>query len=154
MSYLFFYGYTIFIWLAFLFCIRFRHLNLNHFIIGISTIAYSLTYETILGNWLGLYHYLDKGNSTFYIVFAGIFIYPVLNILYVLFLPGDRKHLLLYTGVWIIAMLIFEYVTVLQRIVVMTGWKPIPWSFTTYVFTYLWIIMLFLFLEKKAYYRN
>lgn len=149
MAYTYFYGYVVLIWAVLLLSIRFRPMHINHFIIGFVTVAYSLTYETILGNWLGLYHYLDKTNSSLYIVLAGIFVYPLLNMLYVLFLPKNRNNFLPYTVAWIAAMLSFEYITVRQNIVVMTGWKPIPWSIATYAFTYLWINLLYKYLEKR-----
>lgn len=149
MAYAYFYGYMVLIWVVLLISIRYRQLNSKHVYVGIATIAYSLTYEIILGDWLGLYHYLDKTNSPLYIVLAGILIYPLLNILYVLFLPINTKNLLPYTGAWITVMLLFEYITVIQKIIVMTGWKPIPWSIATYVFTYLWINMLYRYLENR-----
>ncbi|GEM_PF-374935 len=149
MAYTYFYGYVVLIWVALLISIRFRPMNINHFIIGSVTVAYSLTYETILGNWLGLYHYLDKINTSLYIVLAGIFVYPLLNILYVLFLPKNRKIFLPYTLVWITAMLLFEYITIRQKIIILTGWKPIPWSIATYAFTYLWINLLYMYFEKR-----
>lgn len=149
MAYTYFYTYMVLIWALLLISIRFKPVNFNHFVVGIATVAYSLTYEIILGNWLGFYYYLNKENSALYIVLSGIFIYPILNILYVFFFPKNSKYLLHYTGVWIIAMLLFEYVTVIQRIVIMTGWKPIPWSIATYAFTYLWIILLYRYLEKR-----
>ena len=131
MAYIYFYGYVILIWAVLLLSIRFRPMHINHFIIGFVTIAYSLTYEILFGNWLGLYYYLDKTNSSLYIALAGILVYPLLNILYVLFLPKSRKYFLPYTVVWITAMLLFEYITVRQNIIVFTGWKPIPWSIAT-----------------------
>jgi hypothetical protein len=149
MAYTYFYGYLVLIWVFLLISVRYRQLNSKHVYVGIATIAYSLTYEIILGDWLGLYHYLDKTNSPLYIVLAGILIYPLLNILYVLFLPINTKNLLPYTGAWITVMLLFEYITVIQKIVVMTGWKPIPWSIATYAFTYLWINILYRYLEKR-----
>jgi hypothetical protein len=144
----------VFIWFALLLSLRFKPARISHLIIGIATIAYSLTYDVIFGNQLGLYFYLDRGNSTFYMVLSGTLIYPFLNILYVLFLPDKRKYILPYTGAYIIAMLLFEYLTVIQRIIIMTGWKPIPWSIVTYVFTYLWINLLYRYIEKKISFHN
>lgn len=154
MAYIYFYGYVILIWAVLLLSIRFRPMHINHFIIGFVTIAYSLTYEILFGNWLGLYYYLDKTNSSLYIALAGILVYPLLNILYVLFLPKSRKYFLPYTVVWITAMLLFEYITVRQNIIVFTGWKPIPWSIATYAFTYLWIDLLYMYLEKRPVFQK
>lgn len=53
MAYTYFYGYIVFIWFALLLSSRLRPLNFKHFIIGITTIAYSLAYDTLLGNCLG-----------------------------------------------------------------------------------------------------
>lgn len=133
---------------------RFRPVNINHYIIGIATVAYSLIYEIVLGDWMGLYYYLDTANSTFYMVLSGIFIYPALNILYILYLPQNKSYFLPYTGAWIAGMLLFEYVTVLQKIIVLTGWKPIPWSLATYAFTYLWINLFYRHLKHRTGYLS
>jgi hypothetical protein len=57
----------------------------------------------------------------------------------VLFLPDKGKKFIIYTALWIIGLIIFEYLSLIQNIVIFTGWKPIPWSLAVYAFTYLWI---------------
>jgi hypothetical protein len=144
----YFYIYLVSAWVVLLVCSQFKPIGIRHAVIGVATIAYTLIYETIFGKWLSLYYYLNFSNSTLYMILAGVFLYPVLNMIYVLFLPATRGGLTTYTIVWIAAMLLFEYVTVLQGIVVMTGWRPIPWSIATYAFTYLWINLLYRNLER------
>lgn len=149
MAYTYFYIYLILICVSLFICNYFKPLNIRHIIIGITTIAYSIIFETLFSNRLGLYYYLDIINSTFYIVLSGIFIYPPLNMIYALFLPENRKDIFAYTGIWIAAMLIFEYISIKQGIVVLTGWKSIPWSPLTYIVTYLWIYYFYSYLDKR-----
>lgn len=148
MAYIFFYIYLIFIGIVLFICNYYRPLKLRHIIIGITSAAYSVAFDMIFGDWLGLYYYLDLRNSTFYMVLSGIFIYPVLNMLYTLFLPTNRAHFLTYTGMWIVGMIVFEYLSIVQKIIVFTGWKPIPLSLGVYAFTYLWVNLLYNFLKR------
>ena len=143
MEYTYFYIYLISVWVVLLVCSQFKPVEIWHGVIGAVTVAYSLAYEIIFGNWMGLYYYLDPDHTALYMVLAGVMMYPVLNVIYVLFLPKDKSRLLLYTGIWILAMILFEYVIIWQGIIVLTGWKPIPWSLATYAFTYLWINLLY-----------
>ena len=149
MAYTFFFIYLILICSALFICNSFRRIKLGHIIIGITSAAYSIAVDIIIGDNLGYYFYLDHGRSTFYIVVAGILIYPVLNIIYVLFLPERGRRFLVYTALWTIAMILFEYLTLKQRIVVFTGWKPIPWSLALYALTYLWINIFYRYLKRK-----
>ncbi|PRX33581.1 hypothetical protein BX659_103108 [Orenia metallireducens] len=149
MEYGFFYGSIIILWIIFIICMRFKPVTLANIIIGITTIAYSLLYEILLGEYFDLYYYIKNNQSILYILLAGIFVYPILNIIYTLFLPKKIKPILIYTGLWIIAMLIFEYLSLLTKTVVFTGWRMFPWSPLTYVLTYLWVYLFYRYLEKR-----
>jgi hypothetical protein len=135
--------------ILFIISLFFRPIRLEHVIIGITSVAYSLVYENILGEYFRLYHYIDSQVSILYIVLAGVFLYPVLNMLYILFLPSKIKPLLLYTGVWIGAMLFLEYISLLTKTIVFTGWVIFPWSLITYIGTYLWVIFFYSYLQKR-----
>lgn len=141
MAYGFFYIYLLLIWVVLFICSRCKDTGYPHLIIGITSAAYSLAFDMLFGDWLKLYYYLDTANSAFFMVLSGIFIYPVLNIIYTLFLPAKSRHIIFYTAAWIAGMLIFEYLTIFQKIIVLTGWTPMPMSLLLYAFTYLWINM-------------
>ena len=150
MPYIFFYASIIGVWVLFLICLKFRPLHINSITIGIASIAYSLVFDITLGNRLGLFHYITPGESTMYMVLGAIFIYSGLNIIYTMFLPEKVRPALIYTAVWVAAMLVFEYGSLLARTIVFTGWTIFPWSVITYLFTYLWINLLFRYLEKNC----
>ena len=127
-----------------------RHkLSLRHWLIGISSIAYSLIYESFFGEYLNLYHYIDTEHSVLYIIISGILIYPPMNILYTVFLPTVRYRILVYTGGWVVGVLFFEYLSIMTKTVVFTGWQPIPWSIITYIVTCIWIFYFNRVLAKK-----
>ena len=65
----------------------FKPLDFRSYVIAVTSITYSLVYEVILGEYYGLYYYINEKDSIIYIVLAGIILYPALNIIYVLFLP-------------------------------------------------------------------
>ncbi|OCL27171.1 hypothetical protein U472_06760 [Orenia metallireducens] len=149
MEYSFFYGSIVVLWTILGVCMYFKTIKLKHLIIGITTIAYSLLYEVLLGEYLDLYYYIKDKESILYTLLAGILVYPILNIIYTLFLPKKTRPVLIYTGLWIIAMLIFEYLSLLTKTVVFTGWRMIPWSPLTYMVNYLWIYLFYRYLEKR-----
>lgn len=132
-------------------CSFYKPLDFRSFVIAVATIAYSLVYEMILGEYYDLYYYINQKDSIFYIVLAGILLYPALNVLYVLFLPEKMTKALSYTVLWIAAMVIFEYGSLLFRTVVFTGWRLIPWSIVTYIGTYLWINVLYRYMTHTRY---
>jgi len=130
---------------------RIRPLKLHHFIVGLISAAFSVIFDTFFGKYLGLYYYVSKESSIVYMVIAGIFIYPVINMLYVMFLPDNRNSALVYTIMLFVGMLIFEYLSIITRTLVFTGWKPIPWSIITYAFTFTWVYYLHrLLIQGKA----
>jgi hypothetical protein len=150
MAYTFFYISLAAVLLLFAISLYFKQIKLSNIIIGITAIAYSLIYEVSLGHIMGLYYYITPGQSMKYILISAILIYAPLNIIYTLFLPEGRKRVLIYTSLWIVAMLLFEYLSVAVRTVVFTGWRPVPWSLVTYIVTYCWIIYFFRLLEGKV----
>ena len=139
MALLVFYISVTIVCIFFLVSIYFKPLHMRHIIIGIASIAYSLIFDVIFGAYLKLYFYINSSSSLLYIVLASIFLYALLNIVYTFFLPKKLKGILVYTGIWITAMLIFEMLSLLSKTIVFTGWKPIPWSFLTYIITYVWV---------------
>ncbi|NJD02180.1 MAG: hypothetical protein FIA99_06185 [Ruminiclostridium sp.] len=120
--------------------------NLPAWIIGISTVAYSTVFDIAFGVRLGLYYYITPEESTLYILLGVLFVYTPLNIVYVVFLPENLKKILIYTVIWIAAMLVFEYASILTGSIVLTGWVPMPWSIVTYAVTYTWIILFYRYL--------
>lgn len=126
----------------------FKGINPAVWIIGIASIAYSLVYEIIFGERLDLYYYITPRESTLFILLGALFIYTPLNIIYTVFLPEKPKKILIYTVIWTAAMVILEFASLYTRSIVLTGWKPIPWSIVTYAFTYLWIVLFYKYLQR------
>lgn len=149
LPYIFYYVSIIIIWVIFALSSYFKPIGFKSLIIGVCTIAYSLTYDILLGSYFGLYYYIEPGSSNLYIVIAGIFLYPVLNILYSSFMPERANNTAVYTLIWIGAMLFFEYLALLTKTIVFTGWRPFPWSVITYIATYFWIYALNRYLSEK-----
>lgn len=128
-----------------------KPIKMSNVIIGFTTIAYSIAFDFIFGYYFGLYKYIDNRNSLLYMILAGVFIYPLLNIIYTLFIPNGGKMTFLYTSLWIIGLMIFEYASILTRTIVLTGWKPLPWSIITYIVTYSWIYYFYEYLQIRLY---
>ena len=146
----FFYISIAAIWIVFLICAVKRQLTLRHLMVAIAGMGYSLLYETALGEYSGLYYYINKENSLLYIVLSAVLLYPEIEVIYTLFLPEKAYSAIFYTGIWIILMLIFELVSFYTGTVVLTGWKVIPWSVVTYMVTFLWINLLYRTLKKRG----
>lgn len=151
MAYTFFYTSILIIIIIFIICSKIKRPGFDNILIGITTVGYTMVFEIIFGDRFKLYYYITPQVSTLYMVLSAIFIYPVVNIIYTLFIPKETKKVMVYTGLWIAAMLVFEYASVKTGTVVFTGWQPVPWSFVTYVFTYLWICSFYNFLNKLMY---
>lgn len=127
----------------------FKGMNPAVRIIGFISVAYSIVFEIIFGERLGLYYYIAPEDSTLYMLLGAVFIYTPLNIIYAVFLPENFKKILIYTAIWTAIMLLFEYASLLTRTIVLTGWKPIPWSIMTYAVMYLWIILYYRYLVRS-----
>ncbi|HYF75076.1 MAG TPA: hypothetical protein VD757_00705 [Candidatus Nitrosocosmicus sp.] len=150
MAVMFFYCSIAATWMLFFLCILKRPLTFRHIIIAIAGIGYSLLYETILGEYNDLYYYIDPEKSLLYIILSAVTIYPVIEIIYAIFLPDKALPALFYTALWIILMLAFEYASLYTGTLVLTGWKVIPWSIITYVVTYGWLNLLLRSLKKRG----
>jgi hypothetical protein len=138
------------IWLFLFFIAGRKNIGVPHMITAILSAVFSLSFDSILGEHFGLYHYINSNVSIPYMVISGILIYPPLNLFYLLFLPeGGYGRILPYVTVWIVVMLIYEAVSIATGTVVFTGWRPIPWSIVTYITAYAWMTLLFLYLEKR-----
>ncbi|HWR60293.1 MAG TPA: hypothetical protein VN580_01695 [Clostridia bacterium] len=150
MAVTFFYVSVAAVWIVFLICAAKKSFTLRHILIAITAMGYSLLYETILGEYIGLYYYINKENSLLYIILSAVLLYPEIEIIYTFFLPERTYSAVMYTIAWIILMLAFELASLYTRTVVLTGWRVIPWSVVTYIFTFLWINILFRLLKKRG----
>lgn len=131
----FFYGSILALWIVFLIVVGKKQFKVRHLFLWISYSVYSLSYEIIFGEILGLYYYIIPEESILYILLSSLFLYPVIMILYILFLR--QKKVLWYTVGWIIFVQIFELISLYTKTIVLTGWRLIPWSPFTYIVTYL-----------------
>ncbi len=136
MEYTFFYMSIIITWIVFLVIIKLRPPRLSHLIIGIASVGYSAIYDMVLGGHYKLYHYISTDVSLLYTAIASLLVYPPLYILYVLLLPTRKLWKLVYTIGWTIALLIYEFITLYFKTVVLTGWRVFPWSVVTYIATF------------------
>lgn len=150
MSHIFFYASIVVLLILFLFVCTFKSPKLPNVIIGLTAVGYSLIIDIILGDQLKLYYYIDPQLSTMYIVVSAVFVYPILNIIYTLFLPKKFKSLIIYTFCWITSLLVFEYACVKAKTIVFTGWQALPWSIIIYLVTYIWIYYFYIFLIRKC----
>ncbi len=149
MAYIFFYSSFIILVVLFIICSTLRKPTLSNIVIGLTTVGYSLINDVLFGDQLELFHYINLEVSTIYMVLSAVMIYPILNILYTMFLPTKGKNILIYTFCWIVVMLFFEYASVITKTIIFTGWQPLPWSIVLYIVTYLWIYYFYTFLTKK-----
>jgi len=149
MAYIFFYSSIAVLLITFLICCNFRKLKLPNIIIGLTTVGYSLISDILLGDQFKLFYYINPQVSTLYMILSAVLIYAVLNIAYTMFLPKKHKNALIYTVGWIVALLLFEYASLLTKALIFTGWKPFPWSIVTYIVAYVWIYFFYSFLTKK-----
>lgn len=150
METLFFYGSMVVIWIGFGVILYYKSLNLASIIIGITSIAYSMIFEITLGDYKEYYYYISKENSMLYITLAAVLIYPFLNVVYTMFLPEKKGPIIIYTSIWIAAMLTFELASFWSKTIVTTGWTIIPWSIITYIVTYAWVFVLYKHLLNKG----
>lgn len=146
----FFYISVIITWIVFLICSAKKRLALRHTLIAITGMGYSLLFETLLGEYAGLYYYISKSSSLLYIILSAVLLYPEIEVLYCFFLPKDTDPAILYTIVWTVFLLTFEFASLYTGTVVITGWKVFPWSVITYLFTFLWINILYRLLKKRG----
>lgn len=152
MDYIFFYlSMFISIVVLFFYLIQRRFL-LPNILIGIASVGYSLINDNLFGNHFKLFYYISPQRSAFYMILAAIFIYSTLNMIYTAHLPENFISSITYTIIWIIGMLIFEYLSVAAKTIVFTGWSPFPWSILLYIVSYLWIYNFYKYLLNKMSY--
>lgn len=150
MAVVFFYGSIAAVWIVFLILAVKKPLTLKHVMVAITAMGYSLLFETSLGEYLGLYYYINPEHSLFYIILSAVLLYPIIEVVYTMFLPDRAYPAILYTTVWIALMLIFELISIYTKTVVFTGWRLIPWSIITYLVTFGWINLLFRNLKERG----
>ena len=146
----FFYASIAAIWIVFLICAVKKPVTLKHLIVAITAMGYSLLYETWLGEYTGLYYYINKEHSLLYIILSAVLLYPVIEVIYTMFLPEKSYPAAVYTVVWVVLMLAFELASFYAGTIVLTGWRVIPWSLITYIVTFIWINLLFRGLKKRG----
>ncbi|HNR05227.1 MAG TPA: hypothetical protein PKU88_01030 [Bacillota bacterium] len=145
-----FYGAIAAAWIIFLICALKKSISFKHIMVAIAGMGFSLLYETALGEYAGLYHYINQSDSLLYIIISGVFLYPVIEMLYALFLPERIKPAIVYTVICIMLLLVFEILSLYTRTIVFTGWRIVPWSIATYILTFVWVNLLFRYLKKKG----
>ncbi len=150
MAIAFFYGSIGAIWVAFFVCAVKKPLTFKHIMVFIAAIGYSLLFEASLGEYAGLYYYINPEDSLFYIIVSAVLIYPINEVIYTMFLPEKAYPAVMYTAAWIVLMLAFELTSIYTRTVVLTGWRVMPWSIVTYIVTFSWINLLFRYLKKRS----
>lgn len=150
MQYTFFYISIPIVISTFIICVQKKKLGLQNIFVGIVTIAYSMIYEVLFGEYLGLYYYISPKLSVFFIILSATLIYPFLNMIYTLFLPKRFMSILLYTIFWILFMFAFELISLHFKTIVLTGWSIFPWSLVTYIFTYSLINFVLNYVKRKT----
>jgi len=128
----------------------FRKIRFSNVLIGLLGAGYSMFFDVIFGGYLHLYYYISPQLSLFYMTVSAALIYPPLEMIYTLFLPESTGLELLYTICWIVLMLLFEAASLFTKTVVFTGWKAFPWSVVLYIITFLWINLLYRYMQKRG----
>lgn len=146
----FFYGSLAVVWVVFLFCNLKKTVGLKNIIIAIAAVGFSLVFESALGEYAGLYYYINQPDSLLYIILSGVLLYPVINMIYTMFLPEKLNSAIFYTIIWIVLMLAFELLSLYTNTIVLTGWRVVPWSILTYILTFSWINLFFRYLKKRG----
>ena len=146
----FFYGSIAAVWMVLLICTLKEPITFKYIMIAITGMGCSLLFDTSLGEYAGLYYYINKSDSLFYIIISSIFLYPVIEVIYAMLLPEKVKPAIIYTALWLVLMIAFELISLYIRTVVFTGWRLVPWSIATYLFTYGWINLLFRYMGKRG----
>lgn len=144
----FFYGSVLLLWFVFLIVVRKKPIMLHHLFLWLIYSLYSLCYEVLFGGVLKLYHYISPGESLWYILLGSLLCYPLQAVLYALFFPKNMA--LWYTAGWLAFMQAFELASLYTGTIVMTGWRILPWSPVTYLFSFLFVYLLEKALKKAV----
>ncbi len=150
MAVTFIYGSIAGVWIVLMISAFIRPVTFKSIMVGITGVGYSLLFECVLGEQYGLYYYVRPEVSLFYIIITAVFLYPILEIIYTLFLPNKFRPALIYTFLWIILMLVFELISMYTKSVILTGWKVMPWSIITYIATFGWVNLLFRYIKRRG----
>lgn len=151
MNYMVFYFTLLLIWVVFLFLARRKPIRKEYIAVAIISMVYSLAFDIVFGEQLHLYYYISQVRSSMYILISGILLYPILHIIFLMYLPSPNR-IVIYTAVWVVAMIALEVVALKAETIVFTGWKVFPWSFFIDILTYFWIITLYrYFCTKKVF---
>ncbi|MCL6459180.1 MAG: hypothetical protein K6T85_14335, partial [Gorillibacterium sp.] len=133
------YGCVVFFIITLIFLYKREKIKLTaHFvvIVYLLAVAFGLSFEMAFGIHMKLFHYYQPSESPYWILLMGLIVYPAFHIVYLNLLLVPELHLsrwLIHTVLWIAFMISFEYVTILLKIVVFTGWDMWPWSIVTYI---------------------
>jgi hypothetical protein len=146
----FFYGSIAAVDIVFFICALIKPLTFKSVIIAIAGMGYSMIFDATMGEYLGLYYYVNRSDSLFYVIVSSVLLYPIIEVIYTIFLPEKVYPAIVYTAVWIVLMLIFELVSIYAGTIVLTGWRIMPWSIAAYIFAFSWINLLFRHLKKKG----
>ncbi|MGE5632725.1 MAG: hypothetical protein ACM3TR_16785 [Caulobacteraceae bacterium] len=150
MEYKFFYGSIIAVWIILFVALAFRPLRLRNALVAVAGVGYSLLFDATLGEYLGLYYYIKPSASILYIILSAVALYPVIEVIFTLFLPEKTMPILIYTTVWLLLMLAHEIASLMTKTIVFTGWKVFPWSILAYITTFTWINVFYGYLKKRG----
>ncbi|WP_237266829.1 hypothetical protein [Thermoclostridium stercorarium] len=140
MNVLFFYASIVALLVIFFITVMKKKFTVRHMVLMLGYGLYNLIFELIFGEILGLYYYIEKGHSLVYTIIASLFLYPVIAILYVFYLPERKK--VVYTAGFTVAALIMEIFSLYSQTIVLTGWRILPWSVISYMVSF-YLINLF-----------
>lgn len=129
-------------WALFVYLFVKRAIRLNPkecMILFVFGAVYGLLYEFIFGEWMGLYYYYSPAESAYWILVMNVLVYPIYHVLYANWLENHTTFWgwAQYTALWMLAMLVSEFLTIQWKVIVLTGWQIWPWSFVTYLSVYL-----------------
>lgn len=150
MPYVFFFGSIAAAWILLIIGVYRRGLRFANVLISLLGAGYSLFFDVFFGEYLGLYHYINPEISLLYMILSAAFLYPVVEIVYTIFMPAKLKPALIYTAAWIALMLAFEEASLFANTIVFTGWRMFPWSIAVYAATLVWISVLFRYMERRG----
>lgn len=116
------------------------------------TIAFAFVFDLIFCKQLRLYYYTNNQNLPIYTLWAALFIYPTINLVFISLLPREKKRVPVYIVLWAILLTVFELLLFPLKIVTYSGWRIIPWSSVVYLITFVWTYFYLRHLEKRTCY--
>lgn len=116
----------------------------------IMVIALGFTLDMIFCKWLALYHWVSMEHRGFYSLWACLFIYPSIAVIFLKFLPERMGWLIIYILLWSSGLTLLEiYIIKPLGIVQYPAWHIIPWSPVGYVLGLIWIQFYYKLVEKR-----